>query len=105
MRGYQRTFIAGLILPLLAITAFGADQAVVDLYKSRCQGCHGAGGKGTIAGRKWGAMPFQDPEVRRMSLPDLVKIIKDGKNKMPRYNGKLTDDQIKEMAKYINELK
>jgi mono/diheme cytochrome c family protein len=34
-----------------------------------------------------------------------VKITKDGKNKMPSYKGKLTDDQLKALAQYIKEIK
>lgn len=40
-----------------------------------------------------------------MSEEDLAKVTTDGKNKMPSYKGKLTDDQIKALAKYIKDLK
>jgi mono/diheme cytochrome c family protein len=104
MRLFRLTFT---VLALTALTAgvFAADQKTVDLYKSKCQGCHGPDGKATAIGKKLGARDFQDPDVVKMSEADLVKITEDGKNKMPPYKGKLTDDQIKALAQYIKEMK
>lgn len=90
---------------LLAANAFAADQETQDLYKSRCQGCHGAQGKASVIGKNLGAKDFQDPDVIKMSQKDLATTITDGKNKMPPYKGKLTDGQIKALAKYIKEMK
>jgi cytochrome c6 len=91
------------ILLAMAIPAAADDTAA--LYKSKCQVCHGADGKGTPAGQKLGAKDFQSPEVAKQSDADLMKITKEGKGKMPKYDGKLTDDQIKELIKYIHSLK
>jgi mono/diheme cytochrome c family protein len=90
---------------LFATSLLGADAKTPDLYKSKCQGCHGVTGKATVIGKKLGAKDFSDPEVAKMSEADLVKITTDGKAKMPPYKGKLTDDQIKDLAKYIREMK
>ena len=87
------------------LTASVAAQSAADLYKSRCQGCHGADGKPGFFGRRMGAKAFSDPDVAKMSEADLIKVITDGKNKMPSYKGKLTDDQIKSLAKYVKEMK
>jgi len=84
---------------------FGADAKGQELYQSRCQGCHGADGKGSLIGRKLGAKDFSDPTVVKMSKSDLAKIIANGKGKMPPYKDKLTDDQIKALVKYIKEMK
>jgi cytochrome c6 len=75
------------------------------LYKSKCQVCHGADGKGSPAGQKLGARDFRSPEVAKESDADLIKITKEGKGKMPKFDGKLTDDQIKSLIKYIRSLK
>jgi cytochrome c6 len=90
-------------LLLFAGTVFGADTA--HLYKSKCQGCHGASGKATAVGKKIGARDFQDPAVASMSKEDLETITKDGKNKMPAYKGKLKDQQISDLAQYIKDMK
>ncbi len=75
------------------------------LYKSKCQACHGADGKGSAAGLKLGAKDFHSPEVSRQSDAELMDTTRKGKGKMPAYAGKLTDDQIKGLIKFIRTLK
>ena len=96
-----------LVVALLALGAAGAyaqDDAAA-LYKSKCQVCHGADGKGSAAGLKLGVKDFHSPEVAKQSDDELFKATKEGKGKMPKYDGKLTDDQIKSLVKYIRTLK
>lgn len=82
-----------------------ADDAA-DQYKTKCQSCHGADGKGaTPIGPKVGVRDFHAPEVAKQSDQEMFDITKNGKNKMPKYDGKLTDDQIKDLVKYIRSLK
>jgi mono/diheme cytochrome c family protein len=81
-----------------------ADDAEA-LYKSKCQICHGADGKGSPAGQKLGVKDFHSPEIAKESDAELLKITKEGKGKMPAYDKKLTDDQIKQLIKYIRSLK
>ncbi len=100
-----RMALIALAAILLAANAFTVDQETQDLYKSKCQGCHGAQGKASAIGKNLGAKDFQDPDVIKMSQKDLTTTITDGKNKMPPYKGKLTDSQIKALAKYIKEMK
>jgi mono/diheme cytochrome c family protein len=75
------------------------------LYKSKCQVCHGADGKGSVAGQKLGTKDFHSPEVQKQTDAELINVTKQGKGKMPAYDKKLTDDQIKELVKYIRSLK
>lgn len=81
-----------------------ADDAEA-LYKSKCQVCHGADGKGSAAGQKLGAKDFHSPEAQKQTDTELIEITKQGKGKMPGYDKKLTDDQIKALIKYIRSLK
>jgi mono/diheme cytochrome c family protein len=85
--------------------SLGADGAVADVYKSKCQGCHGADGRASAIGKKLGARDFHDPEVVKASKAELLKIIMDGKGKMPAYKGKLTREQMDGLLKYIKEMK
>jgi cytochrome c6 len=101
----HRALILGATLTSFAGSAFSADQKTQDLYKSKCQGCHGADGKATAIGKKLGAKDFQDPDVAKMSEDELEKITTDGKNKMPAYKGKITDKQIDDLVKYIKQIK
>jgi mono/diheme cytochrome c family protein len=87
-------------------TAGARAQETADLYKSKCQVCHGPDGKGeTAVGKKLGAKDFHSPEVAKMSDADLFDVTKKGKEKMPSYDKKLTDDQIRQLVKYIRTLK
>ena len=96
--------IATAVLFLAVVSVRAEDTA--GLYKAKCAACHGPGGKGdTAAGKKLGARDFHAPEVAKMSDAELFDITKKGKEKMPPYDGKLTDDQIKGLVKYIRALK
>jgi cytochrome c6 len=98
---YMMLIVLGLVT--LARPAMADDAEA--LYKSKCQVCHGADGKGTAAGQKLGAKDFHSPEVQKQSDAELIEITKQGKGKMPAYDKKLTDDQIKQLIKYIRSLK
>jgi len=102
----MKTLFSLLVLLGLAMIARPAmaDDAEA-LYKSKCQMCHGADGKGSPAGQKMGVRDFHSPEVAKESDAELFKITKEGKGKMPKQEGKLTDDQIKELIAYIRKLK
>ncbi|HWC18131.1 MAG TPA: cytochrome c [Terriglobales bacterium] len=101
----KRILGLGISVAVVSTCAFTADAKTQSLYKSKCQGCHGADGKATTMGKKLGARDFQDPAVASMSEDDLENVTKAGKNKMPGYKGKLTDKQIDDLVKYIKELK
>ncbi len=88
---------------VIARPAFADDTEA--LYKSKCQVCHGPDGKGSAAGQKLGVKDFHSAEVQKETDDALIKSTKEGKGKMPKYEGKLTDDQIKDLIKYIRAMK
>jgi cytochrome c6 len=93
------------MLGLSAIPVFSQSDAEA-LYKAKCQACHGPDGKGDSAvGKKLGVKDFHSPEVAKMSDDELFDITKKGKDKMPSYDKKLTDDQITSLIKYVRSLK
>jgi cytochrome c6 len=104
----MKAIISGLVICgmlALAGTAFAQDDAAA-LYKTKCQICHGPDGKGdTPAGKKVGAKDLHSPEVAKLSEQELFQVVKKGKEKMPAYDGKLTDDQIKSLVQYVRTLK
>ncbi|MDP9268961.1 MAG: cytochrome c [Acidobacteriota bacterium] len=92
-------------LLFVSVPAAQATDATADLYKSKCQMCHGPNGKGdTAAGKKLGARDFHAPEIMKLTDAELTGIINKGKNKMPAYAGKLTPEQIKGLIAYVREL-
>ena len=88
----------------IAAPAF-AQSGGADTYKAKCLMCHGADGLGaTPAGKALKAASFKDPAIVKASDSELIAIVKSGKNKMPSFTGKLTDDQIKAAVAYIRTL-
>jgi cytochrome c6 len=78
----------------------GASQ-----FKAKCAGCHSADGSGSSATGK--AMHIRDlgsADVQKQTDAQLTAIITDGKDAMPAYKGKLTDDQIKQIVAFIRTL-
>ena len=99
--------IKGLILVgcvALASSAFAADGAAV--FKAKCAMCHGADGSASTGmGKSMGLKPLSSPEVQKMSDADLTALVNSGKGKMPAYKGKLSDDEISAVVKYVKTLK
>lgn len=92
-------------ISLLAAGTMSFAQSGADVYKSKCQMCHGADGTGnTPAGKSTKVHSFSDPDVLKMTDADLIAITTNGKNKMPAYKGKLTDAQINDVIAYIHTL-
>jgi len=105
MRMGIKSFVtAVMFITLLASNVFAADSAQ-DTYKAKCQMCHGATGEPTGAGKSMGAKAFSDPDVVKKSDADLASATANGQNKMPAFKGKLSDDQINALVKYVRGLK
>jgi cytochrome c6 len=98
-----------LIVGILSLTtaALGqdADPQFAALYKSKCAACHGPDGKGdTVIGKKLNTRDFNLPEIMKAKDQELIDITTKGKNKMPAFEKKLTDVQIKALVAYIRGL-
>jgi mono/diheme cytochrome c family protein len=52
-----------------------------------------------------GVRDFSSPEVKKETDAELIVITQKGKNRMPGYAGKLTDEQIKAQVDYIRGMK
>ena len=90
---------------LFSLPAFADNAATEKLWKTKCQSCHAADGSGnTPAGKKVGARDLRAPEIQKQSDAELFEITKKGKDKMPAYDKKLTDEQIKDLVAYVREL-
>ena len=94
---------------VLAFTLVFSTWSLADSaadYKAKCAGCHGADGKGdTSMGKMMKIRDLGSADVQSQSDADLANIITNGKGKMPKYDGKLTADQINGLVKYIRTLK
>jgi mono/diheme cytochrome c family protein len=96
---------AWVLIAASAATVAVAQNSAADVYKAKCAMCHGVAGDGnTPAGKAFKAPSFSSPDVLKASDDELIAITKKGKEKMPAWNGKLTDDQIKDVIAYIHTL-
>lgn len=98
----------GLVLGLVALssTALAQDPPAPDgeaLYKGKCKICHGDDGTRTPAGAKKDAPEKLGPGVAKMSVEDIAKLVKEGKEKMPKFEGKLTDAEIQAVSKWTKD--
>ena len=79
--------------------AMAQDAAAI--YKAKCAMCHGADGKGG----KMGTKDFASPDIQKLTDAQLAEAISKGKPpKMPAYEGKLKDTEIKDLVAYIRGL-
>lgn len=99
-----RTIVAALFLLTASFAAASAQDAAAT-YAAKCKMCHGADGKGGPAGKSMGVRDLTAPPASAESDADWIGITTNGKNKMPAYKGKLTDDQISGLVKYLRTLK
>jgi cytochrome c6 len=77
-------------------TALAADAAA--LFAAKCAACHGKDGKGTAVGQKMGA---HDLTALKEGEAEIVAVISNGKGKMSAYKEKLSQDEIKALAKFV----
>jgi cytochrome c6 len=95
------------VLALAIVFVFGASVRADGAgdFKAKCAMCHGADGSGTTAtGKTLKLRDLSSSDVQSQSDAQLTEIVTNGKNKMPAYKGKVTDDQIKGLVAYIRGL-
>jgi cytochrome c6 len=93
----MRKLVAAAVAVSLAGPALAVDAAA--LFASRCASCHGKDGKGTSTGKKMGAkdlsLEMKEP------VKEIAEDIANGTGKMPAFKGKLTQEEIDALAKYV----
>lgn len=96
------TLLACGVIAICSSSAAAQDAAAT--YKTKCAMCHGADGTGSPTGVKMGAHDFTSADVQKQTDAQLTDIITKGKAKMPAYDGKLKDTEIKDLVAYIRGL-
>ena len=86
--------------------SFADEAAGQKVYDAKCKSCHGKTGEGNPAIAK--ALKV-DPSVFLLTKLDktddeLTEIITNGKGKMPAFKSKLSEDEIKDVVKYVRSL-
>lgn len=90
--------MAGVVLLAAVVaTPVVAQNSGAEVYKSKCQACHGASGMADSgAGKAMKVKPVTDPDVKKMSETQMIEAVRNGMGKMQAYKGKLPDAQIKD---------
>ena len=81
-----------------------ANSAGSNTYKTACESCHGADGRGSPLGKSLHAPDLHSGQVQKQSVADLTQVITAGKNNMPPFGNRLTKDQIDAVTKYVRML-
>jgi cytochrome c6 len=99
--------LCGAVLTALCLssTPVSAQSAGEKVYKAKCATCHGPDGAGaTPAGKATKARDVCSEEVKKETDEEWTAIIVKGKNKMPAYDKKITEAEIKDVVAYIRGL-
>lgn len=92
------SIISPLILLFASSFAFAGDPfAGASLYTEYCSSCHGADGRGELAGTP----TFRGGKLMMKTDSDIKSIIKSGKDMMPGFVGVLNDREIEDVIAYI----
>ena len=105
----MKTSIIATVVTLFAIPVFAQsgkhNGPGAAIFQEQCIVCHGPNGRAqTETGMKVGAADLTSDAVQQQSDSQLSKIIQDGKGKMPAFEGKLTDDEVRAVIGYIRQL-
>jgi cytochrome c6 len=92
------------MIAIIAVATTAMAQAPgADVYKTKCQSCHGASGVPSPAMAKaMGVKPIG--EVKSSPEAKMITVTTNGAGKMPAFKGKLTDAQIKDSVSYFRSL-
>ncbi len=105
MRIHKVLAVAGLSLWLLLHLSYAAEVGK-DLYASRCQGCHGADGKGnqTMAKALQANIPdLSSKEIAKKPEKEIVEVLSKGRGKMPPATG-VSEKELKDLVAYVKAL-
>jgi cytochrome c6 len=90
---------------LIAPHSVAQTSPTEDLFKGKCASCHGPDGAGkTTMGTMLKIRDLRSEDVQKQRDADLNRIIAQGKNKMPAFDGKLKTEQIEQLVAYIRQL-
>ena len=106
---YTRVLASAAIITFAMVVApaasAGSTPGAAKIYQAKCASCHGADGGGkTKAGIAMKARDLRSPAVQKQTDVELLKIIADGRKKMPAYKKKLSVADIKSLVACVRDL-
>jgi cytochrome c6 len=100
-KGLRTQVVLAVVVSLGSAVGF-ADSGEA-IYKANCQSCHGATGTPNAGIAKM--MNVKPASEYKTAEKEQIESVKNGKNKMKPFAGKLTDAQIKDAVTYFRTLK
>jgi mono/diheme cytochrome c family protein len=85
-----------------------SDKAGLAVYTKNCASCHGKTGMGDgVKARALKTFPgdFSKPDFQTLTDGEAFYKTKTGRDEMPKYEGKLTDDDIWNTVNYLRTFK
>ena len=104
MRLRKAAVILGLTGLLLAAPSVAGAADGATLFRSNCAGCHGRAGKGDGPGARSLNPKPPDLTQSRLSLPQIMKIVRDGRGACPSWRSSLSDGDIKNVSSHAKKL-
>ncbi len=111
--GTKKALYSSLILVIgfstvatLSLAFAEEDSPGKKVYDSKCLMCHGEDAKADTKAGKMMKTPDLTTETWKQgtSVPEVVKTLREGLGKMPKYEGKISDEDLKVVAEYILKL-
>ena len=107
----KRLVVTFAVAALLVTVAFlpalmaGEDESVgMTLYNKKCAMCHGKDGVAKKMAE--GSANLNDPEWQKSTSVEAInKVTAEGKGKMPKYQDKLSEEEITAISEYVLTLK
>jgi len=105
---YSSFIVIIVFFPLVTLSlAFAQeDSPGKKVYDSKCLMCHGDDAKGDTKAGKLMKTPnlITGPWKQGTSVSEVVKTLREGLGKMPKYQGKISEEDLKEVAEYTRKL-
>jgi len=111
--GTQRAVYLSLLLGIgfftvaaLSLVLAQEDSPGKKVYVSKCLMCHGEDAKGDTKAGKMMKTPDLTTETWKQgtSVAEVVKTLGEGLGKMPKYEGKISEEDLKAVAEYSLKL-
>jgi cbb3-type cytochrome c oxidase subunit III len=94
------------VIPIVAQSPKDQSAKGEQVYQQLCVGCHGPDGRAqTEMGKKVQASDLTAAVVQDQNDSQLIKVIRSGKGKMPAWEDKLSDDEIRAVLAYVRQFR
>lgn len=102
--------VTRMVVALATVLAVSGAVAVADdaakVYDAKCASCHGADGRGAEAKTKslkveMASLDLLDKESMAKTDQEWIDVTKNGQKKMPKYAGKIPDEDIAAVVKFV----